>query len=201
MDATSEPKETGGSPAEAAGSKMKVLLKDERLETVLEALLFVSPGPVTLRRLAEACGREAADVREALARLAAELRRSGRAFVLAEIAQGYQLLTRPEFQEVIARLKRSRDAERLSPSALETLAIVAYRQPIIRAEIESVRGVQCGPVLRKLLERRMIRAAGRDDRPGHPILYRTTRRFLEHFGLKSLKDLPSVSDLRPPPAS
>ncbi len=177
---------------------MKVVLPEEPLETVLEALLFVSSGPVALRRLAEGAGVDEAVAKEALGRLEEHYRTTGRSFGINEIARGYQILTRPEFHEVIAGFKKSKSADRLSASALETLAIVAYRQPIIRAEIEGVRGVQCGPMLRKLLDKRLIRAAGRDKRPGHPICYRTTSRFLEQFGLRTLKDLPSVKELKSP---
>ena len=171
---------------------------EEPLETVLEALLFVSSGPVSSARLAESTGRDEADVKQALERLNAVYTESRRAFEVVEIARGYQILTRPAFHGVIHAFKSAKSLDKLSPSALETLAIVAYKQPIIRAEIEAIRGVQCGPVLRGLLDRRLIRVAGRDKRPGSPILYKTTNRFLEHFGLKTLKGLPSVEDLKAP---
>ncbi len=174
------------------------LATDPPLQTVLEALLFVSPESVTVAKLAEAAGRPAADVRAALGDLAASFAETGRAVELIEIAGGYQIVTRSAFHDVIQSFRKSRSIDRLSASALECLAIVAYKQPIIRAEIEAIRGVQCGPVLRGLLDRRLIRVAGRDKRPGNPILYRTTNRFLEHFGLKSLKGLPSVEELKAP---
>jgi len=171
---------------------------EEPLETVLEALLFVSTGPIPAARLATAVSRDEADVKQALERLGSQYAESRRAFELVEIARGYQILTRPAFHGAIQVFKSARSLDKLSASALETLAIVAYKQPLIRADIEAIRGVQCGPVLRGLLDRRLVRVAGRDKRPGSPILYRTTNRFLEHFGLKSLKELPSVEELKAP---
>ncbi len=174
------------------------LAAEPSLETILEALLFVSPEPVPVAKLAEAAGRPANETRAALKNLAASFTEAGRAVELIEIAGGFQILTRSIFHDVIQVFRKSKSIDRLSASALECLAIVAYKQPIIRAEVEAIRGVQCGPVLRGLLDRRLIRVAGRDKRPGNPILYRTTNRFLEHFGLKSLKGLPSVEELKSP---
>lgn len=174
------------------------LSSEPSLETTLEALLFVSPEPVPVVKLSEAAGRSVNDIRAALKNLAAALEESKRAVELIEIAGGVQIVTRSVFHDVIQTFRKSRSIDRLSASALECLAIVAYKQPIIRAEIEAIRGVQCGPVLRGLLDRRLIRVAGRDKRPGNPILYRTTNRFLEHFGLRSLKHLPSVEELKAP---
>lgn len=196
-DGGREPEPPAGADESRSGS-MKVVLPEGPLETVVEALLFVSSGPVSLRRLAQTAGAEESAVKEALGRLRDFYRETGRAFEVLEIARGYQILSRPEFHEVIATFRKSKSADRLSASALETLAIVAYRQPIIRAEIEGIRGVQCGPMLRKLLDKRLIRAAGRSKNPGHPILYRTTSRFLEQFGLSRLKDLPTVKELKSP---
>ena len=104
-------------------------------------------------------------------------------------------MTRPTFHDDLAGLARKGGVEKLSPAALETLPIVAYRQPLTRAEIEAVRGVQAGPLLRVLLDRDLIRVSGRSSEPGHPLLYGTTKRFLDHFGLKSLKNLPDLKDL------
>ena len=174
------------------------LATDPSLETILEALLFVSPEPVPVAKLADAAGRPTTEVRAALKNLAASFAESKRAVELTELAGGFQILTRSIFNDVIQAFRKSKSIDRLSASALECLAIVAYKQPIIRAEVEAIRGVQCGPVLRGLLDRRLIRVAGRDKRPGNPILYRTTNRFLEHFGLKSLKGLPSVEELKSP---
>lgn len=178
--------------------KLALCPPGEPFELVLEALLFSSADPVTASKLAETTGRPEAEIKKTLKALGAGYADGSRSFELVEIAGGYQIVTRPVFHEMIQAFKKSRATDRLSPSALETLAIIAYKQPIIRAEVEAIRGVQCGPVLRGLLDRRLVRVAGRDKRPGNPILYRTTTRFLEHFGLKSLKDLPSVEELRSP---
>jgi segregation and condensation protein B len=130
--------------------------------------------------------------------LNAEYQAQGRAFELVEIAGGLQMLTRPEFKEWIAELYKHRQQEKLSQPAVECLAIVAYRQPILRAAVDDVRGVQSGPLLRSLLERGLIKVVGRQNVPGRPILYGTSRLFMQHFGLKSLKDLPKVAELTPP---
>ena len=201
LDATSEKPQAAPEkpqPAPARPQATPGLAAEPSLETIVEALLFVSPEPVSVAKLAEAAGQPADEVRTALKNLAASFVEANRAVELTEIAGGFQILTRSIFHEVIQAFRKSKSIDRLSASALECLAIVAYKQPIIRAEVEAVRGVQCGPVLRGLLDRRLIRVAGRDKRPGNPILYRTTNRFLEHFGLKSLKGLPSVEELKAP---
>jgi segregation and condensation protein B len=161
----------------------------------VEALLFASAQPLTVARLAAALGAEAPAVQAALEELVAAWRSREGAIELVEIAGGWRLMTRPDFHADVAALRKKTEVERLSPAALETLAVVAYRQPIGRADIEAVRGVACGPVLRLLLERDLIRITGRSPEPGHPLLYGTTKRFLDHFGLKSLKALPDVKDL------
>jgi segregation and condensation protein B len=121
----------------------------------------------------------------------------GSAFQAEELAGGYQLLTRPEYHPWLARQRRSGDELRLTPAARETLTIVAYRQPIMRADIEAVRGVQCSEVLRQLMERGLVRIAGRHNSLGRPVLYGTTKKFLQAFGLKSLRDLPPGPPARP----
>jgi segregation and condensation protein B len=125
----------------------------------------------------------------------------GTAFQVEELAGGYQLLTRAEYHPWLVRLRRAATDLRLSGPARETLAIIAYRQPIMRADIEGVRGVQCSEVLRLLMERGLIRIAGRDDSLGRPVLYGTTKKFLQVLGLKSLRDLPVNSELKPPSRS
>ncbi len=121
--------------------------------------------------------------------------RTGRSFRIEMVAGGYRLVTRPEFAGVIAAFARSQQTPRLSRPALETLAIIAYRQPVTRAELEAIRGVSCGEVLKTLMERRLITIKGRAEEVGRPILYGTTQRFLEQFGLASLKDLPAPSEV------
>jgi segregation and condensation protein B len=161
----------------------------------VEALLFASGQPLGVARLAQALEAEAPVLQAALDELALAWRAREGAIELVEIAGGWRFMTRPAFHPDVAALRRKAEVERLSPAALESLAVVAYRQPITRADIEAVRGVQCGPVLRLLLDRDLIRITGRSTDPGHPLLYGTTKRFLDHFGLKSLKALPDVKDL------
>ena len=172
--------------------------RDPRLAFV-EAALLAADEPLTPRRLASvATLADAAEARRLVRRLQALYRRDGSAFQVDEAAGGYQLLTRPEFHPWLARMRRSSLELRLSAPARETLAIVAYRQPIMRADVEAIRGVQCSEVLRQLMEKGIVRIAGRHDSLGRPVLYGTTRKFLQVFGLKSLKDLPRADQLRMP---
>ena len=161
----------------------------------IEALLFASAQPLAPQRIANVLDVDVAAVHAALAGLVSAWGERPGAVDLVEIAGGFRFLTRPEFHADVGNLRGKTGTERLSPAALETLAVVAYRQPIGRAEVEAVRGVQVGPVLRLLLDRDLIRVTGRSTEPGHPLLYGTTRRFLDHFGLKSLKALPDLKDL------
>ncbi len=165
-------------------------------KAVLEALLFSSEAPVPLGDLGQALGIPAEQVLALAGELRADYAQSGRAFGIEEIAGGLQLLTLPEFAPWLARLRPPRHQGKLSPAALETLAIIAYKQPVTRAEIESIRGVQAGPVLRALLDRELVRTAGRAEVLGSPLLYTTTERFLELYGMKGLEDLPQSSDFR-----
>ncbi len=163
----------------------------------IEAILFVSDHPVSLSRLEGLLENvDRSQLRQYLAELGAEYESQGRAFALQEIAGGYQLTTRPECAEAIAKLQKSRADHRLSTAALETLAIVAYKQPIGRADIESIRGVQSGPLLRALLDRGLVRVVGREETLGRPVLYGTTERFLEILGLSSIRDLPRPEELK-----
>jgi segregation and condensation protein B len=168
--------------------------RDEQ-KRIVEALVLAAGEPLAAARIAQAVpGLSAARARELALELRAEYDRDERGFELVEVAGGFQLRTRPELGEFVQRLEDERPA-RLSRAALETLSVVAYRQPVTRAEIEQVRGVDCGPVLRSLLERHLLRIAGHRDVPGRPMLYGTTRRFLEVFGLPSLEDLPTLRAL------
>ncbi len=166
---------------------------------ILEALLFASDDPLALDRLAECAGLDGgAEARALLEDLRREYEASGRAFSLEEVAGGWQLLTRPVYAPHLARLKRRPDRAKLTGAALETLAVIAYRQPVLRTDVEKIRGVACGDMLRTLMERDLVRIAGRAEEPGSPLLYGTTSRFLAEFGLRSLKDLPTARDLPPP---
>lgn len=167
---------------------------DER-KRIVEAMILAAREPLAAAQIGRAVpGLGAAGARELLDALRSEYERDGRGFALCEVAGGWQLRTRPELAEFVQRLEVERPA-RLSRAALETLAVVAYRQPVTRAEVEHVRGVDCGPVLRSLLERQLLRLAGHREVPGRPMLYGTTRRFLEVFGLAALEDLPSLRDV------
>ena len=171
-------------------------LSDDELVEELCALLFASPDPLPLARLVDLLRRPARKrVRAALEALAARFGEARIPIVLREIAGGWRLLTDPDQHAVVARLSKSRKVERVTPAALETLAIVAYRQPVTKAEIEAIRGVQAGPVLRNLVDRGLIKVVGRADQPGSPLEYGTTREFLDRFGLASLKELPRDAEL------
>jgi segregation and condensation protein B len=158
---------------------------------VLEALLFASEGPVELERLREVLELPSVGQAQELVDVLRErLERGGRALQVVEVGGGVRLVTRPEVAPWLVRLARSRTRSRLSRPALETLAIVAYRQPVSRPEIDAVRGVNSEGVLDSLLERRLLRIGGRKDSAGRPFLYETTREFLIAFGLRDLGDLP-----------
>jgi segregation and condensation protein B len=167
---------------------------------LVEAALFASDEPLTPRRLAMVTGlKDAAEARQAVRKLHALYEKGGSAFQVEELAGGYQLFTRSELHPWLLRLRQSSPEMRLSPAARETLAIVAYRQPIMRADIESIRGVQCGDTLRVLMEKGLVRIAGRHPSLGRPVLYGTTKKFLQLFGLKSVEDLPAVDVTRRDP--
>jgi segregation and condensation protein B len=160
---------------------------------VLEALLFASDTPVEAERIHEVLELEsAAAARELVDELRRRLEGEGRALQVIEVGGGFRMVTRPEVAPWLVKLQRSRTKSRLSRPALETLAIVAYRQPVSRPEVDAVRGVNSEGVLDNLLDRRMIRIAGRKDSPGRPFLYETTRDFLVAFGLRDVSDLPKV---------
>jgi len=160
---------------------------------VTEALLFASETPVEADRIQEVLRLDSAgEARELVRELMSRLDARGSSLQVIEVGGGYRLVTRPEVAPWLMKLARSRTRSRLSRSALETLAIVAYRQPVSRPDIDAVRGVNSEAVLDNLLDRRMIRIAGRKDSPGRPFLYETTRDFLVAFGLRDLADLPKV---------
>lgn len=163
----------------------------------VEAALFIAREPVSGRKLAEYANLEdATRVRTIVAQLNQNYDRKGRAFQIQTVAGGYQMLTRPQFSKWIRRLQHVGTPDRLSGPALETLAVVAYRQPLVRAEIDAIRGVHSGDVLRQLLDKDLVKIAGRSEELGHPFLYATTRRFLKMFGLGNLEDLPAAEQLR-----
>ncbi len=160
---------------------------------VLEALLFASDAPVEAERIQEVLELPSAGAaRHLVGRLRERLDGEGRALQVMEVGGGFRLVTRPEVAPWLVKLARSRTKSRLSRPALETLAIIAYRQPVSRPEVDAIRGVNSEAVLENLLDRRMIRITGRKESPGRPFLYETTREFLVAFGLRDLADLPKV---------
>jgi len=160
----------------------------------LEALIFASEEPVSVNTLRRVLPLTPTQIATAVAHINADLAKCGRPYQIVEAAGGYRFRTLPQFGELIAGLAPERKL-RLSRASLDCLALIAYRQPISRPEIEELRSVDCGAVLRGLLDRGMLRVAGRRDAPGRPALYATTSLFLETFGLASLRDLPSLQDL------
>ena len=181
----------------AEGASTDPLRRDPGLAQ-LEAALLVADEPLPMRKLAAVAGLpDAATARRLVKKLQGLYDADGTAFQVAELAGGFQLLTRPEYHRWLAPLRRGQQDVRLSAPARETLAIVAYRQPIMRAEVEAIRGVQCGDTLRLLMEKGLVKIVGRDDSLGRPVLYGTTKKFLQAFGLRNLKDLPQADQLRP----
>jgi len=167
------------------------------LKGILEALLFVSGEPLSIDRMMSVLeGASRAEVHEAVKALQAHYAGDGRGLQIAEVAGGYQMATRADCSVWIKRLEKAKTSAKVSRSAMETLAIIAYKQPIVRAEIEQIRGVDTAGVLRTLLDRRLIRIVGRKDIPGRPLMYSTSKQFLQSFGLKDLADLPALRDIK-----
>ncbi len=172
------------------------LARDAALAAV-EAALLAADEPLSAKRLAAVADlADAADARTQVRRLQALYDRDRTAFQVEELAGGYQLLTRAQYHPWLVRIRRAAAELRLSAAARETLAIVAYRQPITRADVEAVRGVGSSDVLQQLMEKGLLRIVGRDDSLGRPILYGTTKKFLQIYGLRSLRDLPRIKELR-----
>ncbi len=169
-------------------------------ESVIEAILFASDEPLSAERLgaiAEFNGT-AAQVKKCIETLNEQYCQNGRAFRIEEIAGGFQMMTLPEYNNWLKKLLRQRGETKLSPAALETLAIVAYKQPVIRADVEAIRGVACGEMIRSLIYKGLVKIVGKAEILGRPLLYGTTKKFLEVFGLNSLKDLPKAEELKQP---
>ena len=171
---------------------------EQPLAARIEALLMAGSRPVTEARLGELLGINdkgiTETIRASIEELNGDYEKSARAFRAQRVAGGWQLFTLPVFAPLVTRLQRDHRDARLSQPALETLSIIAYRQPIMRAEIEAIRGVACGEVLRALLERRLVKIAGRAEQPGRPMLYGTTPHFLKVFGLPGIDALPALGD-------
>lgn len=175
-------------------------MEDNKLTQILEAVIMASPEPVKFNRLCGVLDGEAdrQQIRKALKALQGGLVEKGRGYRLAEIAGGYQFLTAPEYAPYVERLKTDNRKKRdhgLSRAALETLAIIAYKQPVKRVDIEAIRGVTVGELIRTLIEKDLVKVVGREQTLGKPLLYGTTNRFLKQFALKSLKNLPDPAEL------
>ena len=170
------------------------------VESVVEAVLFASDEPLTLTRLANIVGTGAKQTRQYIKNLNDKYQANNNAFRIEQIAGGYQMMTLSSYNHWLKKLLQVRDQSKLSPAALETLAIIAYKQPIIRADIEAVRGVAVGEIIRNLMYKGLVKIVGRAEVLGRPMLYGTTKKFLEIFGLNSLKDLPKIEELKKPPA-
>lgn len=162
----------------------------------LEAILFLAREPVSARKLSQYAGLEdGTQARTMVKELNASYDETGRAYQIKRIAGGYQMLTRPQFSKWLRQLEHVTKPRRLSRPAMETLAVVAYRQPVIKADIEAIRGVSSGEMLRQLLDQGFIRISGRSEELGRPFLYATTKEFLREFGLRNLDELPRSADL------
>jgi len=168
-------------------------------EQVVEAVLFGADTPLTPAKIVAIVGTGSArDVRKHIETLNQRYEQTGASFRIAKIAGGYQMLTLPAFNPWLKRLKQTRQESKLSQAAMETLAVVAYKQPVVRAEIEAIRGVATGEMLNRLRELGLVKIVGRAEDVGRPLLYGTTKRFLDVFGLGSLEDLPTVEELKAP---
>jgi segregation and condensation protein B len=170
-------------------------LERTEIKLILESLLFSTETPLRLEKLDEIFpDTHLKDLREIMSELKEEYDTLNRSFAIREVANGFQFYTKTEYSPWIKKFKKIRPA-RLSPATLETIAIIAYKQPITRAEIEDVRGVDAGGILRALLEKNLIKIIGKKDVPGKPLIYSTTPKFLTMFGLKALKELPTLEDI------
>jgi segregation and condensation protein B len=203
-DGAEQPIETDSSNArDTEISNLKSDISDPQSETptvesVLEAILFASDEPLMESRLAGIVETTAKQVREYIEELNKKYEAAHNAFRIEQIAGGYQMLTLSLYNTWLKKMLRDRSDNKLSPAALETLAIIAYKQPVIRADIEAIRGVAAAEVIRSLMYKGLVRIAGRAEILGRPMLYGTTKKFLEVFGLNSIKDLPKAEELKKP---
>jgi len=166
----------------------------EEQKSLIEALLFISWEPLTISDLKKLTDLIESDLSGILNSLADEYRKRNGGIQIVEIASGYQMVSNPAYSEWIKRLKTSTESSRLSIPALETLSVIAYKQPVIKADIEEIRGVSSDGTIKTLLERRLIKIMGRKEVPGKPFLYGTTKEFLHYFGIKDLSELPTLKD-------
>lgn len=197
LDDNGAPDETAKDAAVEAVNRQAEAINALELKAILEAVLFVSPEPMPVARLMSILGTVSkVEVVQALGLLTHDLAQDGRGIQLVQVAGGYRLVTKQEYGPWLKRMEKAKAAQKLSRSALESLAIIAYKQPLVRSEIEEIRGVETSGVLRTLCERKLVRIVGRKDVPGRPIMYGTTKFFLEHFGLQDLSQLPPLREFK-----
>lgn len=170
-------------------------MEDRENKSVLEALLFLSGEPITFSTIKDVIDLPEPEIKRLMDELIMQYRERNGGVFIAEIANGYQMVTNPGYSEWVIKFRSTQLSTRLSMPALETLSIIAYKQPLIKAEIEQLRGVNSDSAIRTLLEKRLIKVIGRKEAPGRPFLYGTTREFLQYFGLKDLTELPTLKDL------
>ena len=202
MEAAEEPQAVEDADSQTPEESTEVCVADQNveptLESVVEAVLFASDEPLTDAKLADIVETTPKQVRECIESLNNKYRANNSAFRIEQIAGGNQMLTLSLYNYWLKKLLRVRSDNKLSPAALETLAIIAYKQPVMRADIEAIRGVAVGEVIRSLSYKGLVKIVGRAEVIGRPMLYGTTRKFLEVFGLNTLKDLPKVEELKKP---
>lgn len=177
--------------AETSQNRITLILDDES-EAALEAVLFASPEPLSDAELAKIIGRNKKDISVIIGRLNVKYAQWNRSFRIENFGSRYRYYTLPDFDAYIARLADVPRPLKLSRAALEVLSVIAYKQPAVKSEIERIRGINSDGVIRTLIERNLIETAGRSDGPGRPVLYRTTREFLEFFGISDLSELPAA---------
>jgi segregation and condensation protein B len=171
------------------------MFDDREKKSILEALLFLSGEVMAVASMKDLLDLPESEAKRLMGELIAEYKERNSGVMIVEIAHGYQMVTNPEYAEWVRKFRSTHVSNKLSMPALETLAIIAYKQPIIRAEIEQIRGVNSDSAIRTLYEKRLIKIMGRKEAPGRPFFYGTTREFLQYFGLKDLTELPTLKDL------
>ena len=176
----------------------------EKLIQQIEALIFTTEHPVTVNEIKTCLDAtfetdfSLEDINNSISELTLRYKEGNFAFEILEVAEGLQFMTKPEYHNVVGTYLKQTTKKRLSQAALETLSIIAYKQPISKSELESIRGVSCDYSIQKLLEKELVEIAGRSDAPGRPLLYKTSGKFMDYFGLKSLRDLPKTKDFKDP---
>jgi len=173
-------------------------MSEDNVKAVIEALLFSSERPLTLEQIKKVLDLDTSEIKRQVEGLRVEFETASRGIRITEVAGGFQMITSPAFATFLKKLYKQRRVERLSKPALETLAMIAYKQPVTKSEVANLRNVNCDGVIKSLLDKELIRIAGRKKTPGRPHVFGTTRQFLEYFGLKSLEELPKIENFQAP---